>query len=147
MTTTLLQVSEALEAKVTGLKTKYHIDNVYYGDQINMVGATCVCIAPNTKVMNNYSGMMKLVEPEYTVIIYVYALNIQDPKFNQKKADQLAELLEQEINADSRLGGLVVDSHVERIESGYATVNGKLARVSRITHISTGRERLGDPVV
>ncbi len=145
--TTLLEVAEYIETKIKSLQTKYSIDNVYYGDQQLMRGATCVCIEPGTKVMQGYSGMMKLVEPEYTVMLYVYSLNINTPEYNRKKADKLAEDLERELNADAQFGGLVTDSYVERIESGYATVNNALARVSRITHKSNGRGRIGDPVV
>lgn len=145
--TTLVDVAEYLETKFNGLKSKYSIDTVYYGDQNKMVGSRCVCIDPNLKRITDYSAGMKLAIPQFIVIIYVYSLNITDPGFNRKEADRLAEKLEAEVNFDSNLGGLVMDGYVSLIESGYATVNASLARVTKMTYEANNRERIGGPVV
>ena len=140
---TLVQVSEYLETMMNSLKTTYSIDNVYYGDQTKLAGARCVCIEPNTKINAEYRGSQRLVMPEYSVFILVYQLNFADTQFNRKESDTVAEALESEIHKDQYLGGLVIDSYVTSVESGYKIVDRSLARVTRLTVKATGRGILG----
>lgn len=140
---TLVQVADYLETLMNTVKTTYGINNVYYGDQNKLAGARCVCIEPDTKTNSDYKGAFRMVTPEYSVFVIVYELRILDPQFNRKEADAVAESLEAEIHKDASMGGLVVDSHVALVESGYRIIDTTLARVTRLNVRATGRGILG----
>lgn len=120
--------------KVTlGLSTATDVTNTFYGDQDTLQFLPAVCIEPDTK-RRAYNGVARRTENNFEIGILIYEGKVADPQSNRRAADVLAEAVETLIHADPQLGGLVISSLVERVESGYQRKGANtVIRTARLT--------------
>lgn len=75
-----------------------------------------------------------------SVNIVVYHGKIQSKELNQKETEILADQIEDVLNANKNMDGLVVHGFVSRADPGVATANGVLFRSSRLMWEGISRE-------
>jgi hypothetical protein len=91
-----------------------------------------VCVEPDHKT-NQLKGAPRRIRIDIRNFLLVYFAYVGSPQDNRHAADELAESIETLLHKDATLGGLVIDSMVDDVESGYVTKSGSLVRGSRIT--------------
>ena len=107
-------------------------DDVYYGDQNNIPRCPSVCIDPGEKRRES-NGAPRRVMTTMTNYIIVYHNQVASMQEVREDSDKLGEKVEALIHADATLGGIVIDSMVTGIESGYLQRDRSLFRASRLT--------------
>jgi len=116
-----------------GLSTAVDVVNVFYGDQDTIQFVPAVCIEPDNK-HREYNGIKRRTQNDFRIGILIYAGKITDPQSNRKDADLLAEAVETLIHANPQFGGLVIDSLVTDIDSGYQRKgDNTVLRTARLT--------------
>lgn len=115
-----------------GLPIETDVVNVFYGDQDTIQYVPAICIEPDNK-HRDYNGVPRRTQVDFRVGILVYVGQTTDPQGNRKAADQLAEALETLIHANPQFGGLVIDSLVTDIDSGYQKKGNTVLRAARLT--------------
>lgn len=139
--TTLVQIADAVKDLLEVNKETLGLHSVFYGDQERIPGSMVACVEPDTK-KTEHKGMMRQVTREFTVYVILYAASIQSPQINRRDADLMAENIETLLNQDITFGGLLLDSKVTEVASGYSTKEGNLIRSNRITFTGTTTDRL-----
>jgi hypothetical protein len=122
-------------------KVAMGVQKVFYGDQNLIPASPILCVEADTKNIQP-KGMTRTVSNEFRVYVLAYTAFIQSPDANRRAADQLAELVEAILNADSQCGGLVNTSMVAEIASGYAYKTGTIHKTSRILFTASSVTRL-----
>jgi hypothetical protein len=122
-----------------GLSTATDIVNTFYGDQDVLQFLPAICVEPDTK-RREFNGVRRRTQNDFSVAILVYHGKTTDPQTNRRQADIMAEAVETLFHADPQLGGLVISSLVESIESGYQRKGANtVIRTARVT--LTGRSQ------
>lgn len=117
------------------------LQDVTYGDQQRIHVTPLACVEPDTKA-TNLKGAPRLVDRMFTIYIFLYHAAVASPQVNRREADVTAEAVETLLNSDPNMGGLMIHSLVEVLESGYVKRNDVLYRASRITFRAKSMDRL-----
>lgn len=141
LTTSAVEIAQALQAKLQDNSETIGLNAVYYGDQDKLTTAPVACVEPDTK-SSEYKGGGRTTNIIVTTYVLVYSNFVRSGQLNRIDADLLAEAVETVINADSLLGGRVTDLLVTHLQSGYATKASNLVRATRITVESKTQARL-----
>lgn len=137
----LVAVCDHLTALIEANKTvaaspDFPITQVFYGDQEQISSSVVVCIDPGEKTASTVYGSRK-VEYDLTHFIMVYARTQGSVQSNRRLCDVVSEHIEDLINADPKLGGLVIQSHVSNVRPGYTQRSNSIIRSTRLTITST----------
>lgn len=106
--------------------------DVFYGDQSNIPRTPTACMDPGGK-NRELNGAPRRSLVTITNYIIVYHNKMQGTEKIRLEDDQRAEAIEALIHTDSTMGGLVIDSMVTGIESGYLMRERTMFRASRLT--------------
>lgn len=145
LTGKLSVVAQAIQDKLQSDAAKFlGLHSVFYGDQDLIPGTPTVCVEPDQKDQDyKPTGFFR---QNISVFLLVYVNKVTSPQANRKEADILAEEIEDFIHTDRTLLDAnnsnlprVIEIHVSRIESGYATKKGEIYRTSRITLSGTSQ--------
>jgi hypothetical protein len=121
--------------------TANSVQQVLYGDQ-NKIGLTpLICVEPSEKA-RELVGVPRRTQVDMDVHVLVYYGKIQDVQLNRREGDLLPEAVEARLHEDPTCGGLVTNSMVSRLVSGFANKSGTLIRTTRLTFSVQSRVQL-----
>lgn len=132
LTESMHAVSKYLEDLLEGKKEEIGLHSVFYGDQDRIPHTPTACIEPGEK-RRQLNGAPRRTEVTITVYVLVYHNPVTSTQTIREENDKVAEAIETEIHKDAYMDGLVVDSMVTMIESGYQMRSNTLFRSSRLT--------------
>lgn len=132
LTRYLSEFAGAIETLLEANKVTLGLQDVWYGDQALVPRTPAVAVEPGTKDVQ-LNNAFRRPEAEMTVYILVYHATFGSPQDNRRDADLLAEEIEDLLNNQNQMSGLVIHSYVSRVESGYATKNNTMMRSTRLT--------------
>lgn len=141
--TTLFDVAKKVESTIDSNRTtlKLPAGSLFYGDQSKIPITPCVCVESGDKT-NELNGAPRRVMRTSTIYVLTYHSSVKSPIVNREEDDQFAESLETILNADAKMGGLVIDSMVTSIEFGYQVRSNTIYRASRLTFEARWQEQL-----
>ena len=119
----------------------YEAKDVYYGDQVKIPFVPTICVEAGSHSRQSNGAPRRYLKTIYTYVL-VYLGKVQGTGENMFEADQLAEQLEELLNADAQMAGLVIDSFVSSIEYNYLERTNSIFRVARLTIESRMQEQL-----
>lgn len=125
---------------VPGL-TDFSIEDVFYGDQENLARNITVCVDPGEKVVSQLYGSRRAIYDARHYIM-AYAKTLAGSEQNRRICDLVAEHLETLVNANPKLGGTVIQSHVAEVRPGYVQRGDSIVRSTRLTVVSTTEKNL-----
>lgn len=114
---------------------------IFYGEQDTVPYTPTICVDADNK-RNEYAAAQRLTDVHFTVHVIIYHSKFTSASDNALGSDMMAEEVERLLHADPTCGGLVLDSHVTVIESGYAQRENTIYRTSRLTFVGRSRTRL-----
>lgn len=140
-----------LTAKVSVVATKVHdlleenkvslgLQDIYYGDQ-DKIPRQPACVEAGSKGQE-LNGAPRRTAVTMEVFVIVYHEKVADNEENQRKAELLAEAVEDLLHQDSALDGLVIHSMVTSNEPGYVVRGGAQVKASRLTFQCTSQTML-----
>jgi hypothetical protein len=114
---------------------------VYYGDQIRIPKSPTLCIEPDLK-REPLRAAGRQTTVDFTIYFLCYHSEVSNVQQNRRNADLLAESIEDFLNSDPQMGGLVVHCWVSESNSGYSPKPGSLMRTNRLTLSANSRHQL-----
>lgn len=141
MTAKMSIIASEIYNRLTVAQSTLGIKAVYLGDQQKIATTPAVAVEASTKV-GSLKSAARVVEYEIRIFVIVYSSLISSNQTNQGVADKFIEQIEDFLNADSNMGGLIIHGFVESIESGYSTKTNSIARASRMTYFAQTQNRL-----
>ena len=114
---------------------------IFYGDQDTVPYSPTICVDPEQKT-TEYAAAMRNIDVTFTTHVIIYHSQFTSAADNAVNADRLAESIETLFHTDPTCGGIVLDSHVSQIESGYAQRENTIYRASRLTCVGRSKARL-----
>jgi len=121
------------------------LKKVYYGDRQKIPFSPIACIETGEKdrELNGHPRRTLVTIRNYVII---YHGNVRSASDNLQESDERAENVEILIHTDAQMGGLVIDSLVTNVESGYQLRDNTLFRASRLTVEARVQEQLPSSV-
>jgi hypothetical protein len=116
--------------------------DVYYGDSDLIPRVPSVTVEPGNKG-REFTGTGLRADIAFEVVLMVYLCSAEADHQDQLSADELAEDVEALINADTTMGGLVVNGFVDGVEQGFALRQNEVLKAARLTWQGRSRHRLG----
>lgn len=141
LTNSTVEICEYWKKKLEIAKEDLGIVDVFYGDQERIPKSPTICIEPDVKRAPIRNAGRQTM-PEWTIYFMCYHSEIQAQSSNRRDSDTLAERLEDLLNSDPQMGGLVIHCWVSEVQSGYARKTNALMRSSRITFSANSRHQL-----
>lgn len=139
------KVSEVVDALVKVLQDHWEEfgmldrDQVFFGDEYRYPKVPAIAVDPGPRESPlSATGLMQT--NTFTVYILVYSARISgDVQALKRDNATLAEKVEDVVNANNTLGGLIIHGHVVMFEPGQASVGGELFAATRLTYTATTR--------
>lgn len=133
MSTSLLDVAEALYNRINAVKRTYNIQDVFFGDQSLIPRTPAICVQPvSVEVDPTDTGFQSI--DKVGVWVFVYHGKIQAMEANFRECLEYAETIRTLINSDKKNSTTVLLGFVERMELGAASKNnGELMLSTRFT--------------
>lgn len=141
LTNSLVTLADTVVQMLQNNSSTLGLADVCYGDQQRIHVTPLACVEPDAK-NTNLKGAPRTVDRIFTIYVLLYHAAVTSPQVNRRDADVTAEAVETLLNSDAQMGGLVIHSMVENLESGYVTRNNTLFRASRITFRARSMDRL-----
>jgi hypothetical protein len=136
----LVDVTEAIETYINGLKEELGILRVFYGDDTLIPETPAISIIPESKDRTlSDTGHMSTITLKVGIVIYHSKLD--SPSVTRKQCDELAELVEAKLHLDKKLGG-VIYGYVKSMEPGVATRRSVMLRATRLQWVGIAKERI-----
>jgi hypothetical protein len=114
------------------------VRQVYYGDRGLLPDLPTVTVASRPKV-REIRNIHKF-ELAFDTDVVIYHEKVQTSGTTAKANEQMAEEVEDLLNANPFLGGIVVFGFVSRVEPGVALRPGVMIAATRLTHRATSQE-------
>jgi hypothetical protein len=132
-------------ALLEAAKTDLGILDVFYNDQDRIPRNPAVCVEPGS-LTRELRGLPRMGRVELTITFIIYHNMVMDKQDAEMTNTLLAEAVELAVNQDPKLGGLVIDGMVTRVEHGYMAKNrGSVYRASLLTYVATSQVMLPYP--
>lgn len=141
LTDRLDDVAQAVFNILTTNKTTLGLADVWWGDQALLPRTPAACVEPLRKT-RELNGAPRRTEVMLFVQVLLFVGRIQDVQVNRKEVDAMSESVEAALHADATLGGIVIHSLVDSIDSGYATRSNTLYRASRVNLTAKSQAQL-----
>jgi hypothetical protein len=139
--TGIVEMGTYLQNLIESNKASLGVQDVYYGDQANIPRTPTVCMEPGEKTRSP-NGVPRRTLVTITNYLIVYHSEVASMQTVRLEDDQLAEAIETLVHTDATMGGLVIDSLVASVESGYLQRARAMFRASRLTVSATVQEQL-----
>lgn len=138
--TVALAIKDLLESN----KDTLGLDQVYYGDQINLPNAKCAAVRVGRKTRERAGvagpgGRMMNYMP---IVINVYNSTVTDEANGRLVVDQLAEAIEDLLHQDITLGGITLDGFVSEFDPDPVFRTGTMFRVVQLTFQARSKTNL-----
>lgn len=142
----------AIKAKIEAVMEDYEIDQVLYGDQLNIGKATVVVVEPGLKtrelqgvggqttVDGNRTGGRTLNTMQ--VLINVYSSKYGSESEQRLRVQQLAERIENMLHQDTSVGGIIIHGFVDSWDPGLVFKTGSMFRSVQMTFTGTTKTML-----
>lgn len=141
MTDKLVAVTDALIARLETAKPTYGIHDVWYGEEALIPRTPALSVTPSSKARElTETGMMAM--NRFSIAVVIYHSRLDDPQVTRRECDILAEEIEQFIHEDRRLGGLLIHSHIESVEPGFAARGKVTLRATRLSWTGLTKTRI-----
>lgn len=127
-----VDMADYLKTLIETNRTSLGLADVYYGDQNNIPRTPSACVDPGGKD-RGLNGAPRRTLVTLTNYVLIYHNKMTSTEIIRREDDQRAEAIEKLIHQDSQMGGLVIDSMVTGIESGYLMRERTMFRASRLT--------------
>jgi hypothetical protein len=133
-------VNQKIVDIITEAKESLGIIDVFYGDKALIRSVPTVCVEPSMKAIVPTNTQFTAVRVfEHFVIIY--HSRVTDEEARKKETDEVAEAVEDLLNTDKTLDGLVYSGFVTEVTPGYAERGGMMV-ATRITWVGRSKERM-----
>lgn len=137
-------VALAVKDLIETNKYSLGIDQVYYGDQLNIPNAKCVAVRVGRKTRERAGaagpgGRMTNYMP---ITINIYNSTVTDEASARLVVDQLAEAIEDLLHQDITLGGVILDGFVSEWDPDPVFRTGSLFRVVQLTFQARSKTNL-----
>lgn len=137
-------VATAVLALLEANKDSLGLDQVYYGDQLNIPQALCAAVRVGRKTRERSGaigpgGRMMNYMP---IIINVYNSTVTDEASARLVVDQLAEAIEDLLHQDILLGGLTIDGYVSEFDPDPVFRTGSMYRTVQLTFLARSKTNL-----
>lgn len=141
-TSNRVTITQAVVDLLTTNKGALGVLDVWYGDEqlIPRVPAISVDGAPKTK---EWYGTGNQTRNEFVLQITIYHGQLASMQVTQKACEELAEAVEDVLESDIRLGGLLTDSLVTASEPGFSRRGSVTMKATRLTWRGRSSTRLG----
>lgn len=125
-------------------KDSLGLDEVYYGDQLNIPNAKCAAVRVGRKTRERAGaagpgGRMMNYMP---ITINVYNSTVTDEASARLIVDQLAEAIEDLLHQDITLGGVILDGFVSEWDPDPVFRTGSMFRVVQLTFQARSKTNL-----
>jgi hypothetical protein len=140
-TASYVDMAKYLETLIRNNAINLGIADVYYGDQNQIPRTPSVAIEPGGKI-RELNGAPRRTRVTLTNYVIVYHNPMKPMAVIRQEDDERAEAIEALIHANAQLSGLVIDSMVTSIESGYLMRERTMFRSSRLTVEAHSQEML-----
>lgn len=137
----LADFTDAVYNLFDGKLSDLGIRAIFYGDQNRIPTTPALCVEPDDET-SVYKGAPRMMLVTFRLYLLVYHSAITSPQENRRNSDTLAKDVKAVANADPTLGGLLIDSYVSNVASGYVVKDRTLMRASRITFEGRSQARL-----
>lgn len=141
MTAKMSEIAQELYNRLEANKATLGFQALYMGDQQRIATTPAIAVDTSTKT-GTLKAAARVVEYEIRIFVIVYSTLIISNQINKSEADTFAEEIEDFLNIDFNLGGMIIHGFVESIESGYTTKTNSIARASRMTYFALTQNRL-----
>lgn len=137
-------VAIAIKDLIETNKESLGIDQVYYGDQLNIPNAKCVAVRVGRKTRDRagVAGPGGRMMNNMPVIINVYNSTVTDEASGRLVVDQLAEAIEDLLHQDITLGGITLDGYVSEFDPDPVFRQGSMYRVVQLTYAARSKTNL-----
>jgi len=137
-------VAQAVLALLLENKDSLGLDQVYYGDQLNIPNAKCAAVRVGRKTRERAGvagpgGRMMNYMP---ITINVYNSTVTDEGSARLVVDQLAEAIEDKLHEDITLGGIILDGFVSEWDPDPVFRTGSLFRTVQLTFQARSKTNL-----
>lgn len=132
LTQSLVVFTDYLKNMVEQNMVTLGVQDVFYGEQTKYPRTPAVALESDTK-RREINGAPRRTENDLNAFIIIYHSPVSDVQKTRRDVDLLAEAIENLVHSDSRLGGLVIHSLVDQMQSGYATRGGTQYRSCRLS--------------
>jgi hypothetical protein len=137
----MVELCEYWQKKLEIQAEELGIAAIYYGDQERIPKSPTVCIEPDIKDSPLYAAGRQ-TRPMFTIYFLIYHSEVRNVQSNRRDSDALAERIEDFLNSDPQMGGLVVHGYVSQSASGYSPKTDSLMRSNRLTFTAESRHQL-----
>lgn len=125
-------------------KDSLGLDQVYYGDQLNIPNAKCAAVRVGRKTRERAGvagpgGRMMNIMP---VVINVYNSTVTDEANGRLVVDQIAEAIEDLLHLDITLGGITLDGYVSEFDPDPVFRLGSMFKVVQLTYLARSKTNL-----
>lgn len=137
-------VALAIVDLLTANKDSLGLDQVYYGDQINLPNAKCAAVRPGRKTRDRagVAGPGGRMMNNMPIIINVYNSAVGSEGNERLAVDQLAEAIEDLLHQDITLGGITLDGYVSEFDTEPNFRTGSMFRVVQLTYSARSKTNL-----
>ena len=137
-------VAMAIVALLETNKDALGLDQVYYGDQLNLPNAKCAAVRVGRKTRERAGvagpgGRMMNFMP---IVINVYNSTVGDEGSQRLVVDQLAEAIEDLLHLDITVGGLTLDGFVSEFDPDPTFRTGSMYRMVQLTYTARSKTNL-----
>ena len=137
-------VAQAILALLEANKDSLGLDQVYYGDQLNIPNAKCAVVRVGRKTRERAGvagpgGRFMNIMP---VTISVYNSTVADEGNARLVVDQLAEAIEDLLHQDITVGGLTLDGFVSEFDPDPVFRAGSMFRTVQLTYQARSKTNL-----
>jgi hypothetical protein len=136
----LVDVCEAIESYLNGLKDNLGIKRVWYGDDDLVPHTPTVAIIPEGK-SRNLSDTGHMVQTQYDIGIMIYHSDLKAPNVTRKDCDKLAQVIEDALHDNKKIGG-VIFGYVRSMEPGVTKRGSTMLRATRLLWRGISKERI-----
>lgn len=137
-------VAVAVQALIESNKDALGLDQVYYGDQLNIPNAKCAAVRVGRKTRERAGvagpgGRMMNYMP---IIINVYNSTVTDEASGRLVVDQIAEAIEDLLHQDITLGGIILDGFVSEFDPDPVFRTGSMYRTVQLSFQARSKTNL-----
>ena len=141
LTDSLDEVNQYIVDLMRASKDSLGLVDVWYGEYSAIPHTPSLAVDPRNK-SRTVTETGHMCRNDFSVVLTLFHSRLSGPQVVMKECLTFAEKVEDALNADRKLGDLLIYSYVERVETGYATRNKTLLKAAQISWTGFSKTRL-----
>ena len=123
-------------------KSDLGLQTVFYGDQSLVGKVPAVAVESGPRESGLAGAPSYRVDHIFNVFILIYHAELRNTQVTKKECEEVAEAVENVLNANKNLDGLVLQGNVVGLDPGYANRANTIYRASRIHWQGTSKTQI-----